>query len=467
MLDAPIFKIISETARSEQAEVYVIGGYVRDHFLKKSSKDIDFVINGDGIAFAEKLAQRLTNGKLTVYKNFGTALLKYEDMELEFVGARKESYRKTSRKPVVVAGTLADDLRRRDFTINTLAFDLSEKNYGQFIDPFSGLEDLKNKVIRTPTDPAKTFSDDPLRMLRAIRFATVLDFNIESSCEQAIKKLHHRIEIISAERIATELNKIISAAKPSKGFKLLDECDLLQYFLPELIKLKGSQIKEGQGHKDNFFHSLQVLDNVSEVSSNLWLRWGALLHDIGKAPSKRYDPEQGWTFHGHDYIGSKMVKGIFKRLRLPLNEKLEYVKKLVALHLRPIALTEESITDSAVRRLLFDAGDDIDDLMILCEADITSKNKKKVEKYLQNFKMLRKKLEEVEESDRLRNWQPPVSGEMIMNTFGIPPSKTVGIIKTAIREAILDGKIANNQEEAREYMLAQGLKLGLSPGKRT
>ena len=464
-LTYPIFKLIAETASEMKIPAYVVGGYVRDFIMHRPSEDIDIVTVGDGVELANNVAFRLNEKvKVHVYKNFGTAMFVHKGIRnwrIEFVGARKESYRKNSRKPEVEVGTMEDDQERRDFTINAMAISLQPDNYGVLIDPFGGVKDIDDRIIRTPLDPDITYSDDPLRMMRAIRFATQLEFEIHKQSLDAISRNLERILIISYERITEELNKIILSKRPSVGFKLLNETGLLDIIFPELSSLKGAEFVNGKGHKDNFFHTLQVLDNVALESDNLWLRWAALLHDIAKPVTKKYDPKSGWTFYGHDYIGSKMVPKIFKKLKLPLNEKMKYVEKLVLLHLRPQVLSDEGITDSAVRRLLFDAGDDIDDLMLLCEADITSKNPRKVKKYLNNFKIVRQKLQEIEGKDKLRNWQPPISGEDIMNAFNIGPSREVGIIKIAIREAILDGRIGNNYNDAYEQMIREGKKIGL------
>jgi poly(A) polymerase len=461
-LTHPIFEKISKVADAEGREAFVIGGFVRDVILARPSKDIDVVTVGSGIDFAQKVAHFINPKiKVSTFKNFGTAMFRYKDLEIEFVGARKESYNRNSRNPIVEEGTLSDDQNRRDFTINAMAIDLSAKNFGILVDPFGGIEHLQSKTIKTPLEPDITFSDDPLRMMRAVRFATQLGFDIEPNTFDAIKRNAGRLEIISKERIADELQKIMATKVPSRGWYLLDESGLLKYILPELILLKGTEIINGCGHKDNFIHTLQVLDNLSAKSENIWLRWAALLHDIAKANTKKYIVGLGWSFHGHEFLGSKMVSKIFTRMKLPLNENMKFVEKMVLLHLRPIVLAEEEVTSSAIRRLLFDAGNDIDDLMTLCEADITSKNDDKVRRFMLNIQQVKAKLVEVEAEDNLRNFQPPVSGEEIMTTFGISPCKQVGEIKNAIKEAILDGIIKNDYSEAYAFMLKKGDELGL------
>ncbi len=459
-LTKKIFSVISDEAALMGVRAFVIGGYVRDTLMGNKSKDIDIVVEGSGIDLASRVAAKL-RVNLSVFKNFGTAMLRYKDTEIEFVGARKESYRRDSRKPIVEDGTLRDDQLRRDFTINALAFSLQKDNYGELTDPFNGLEDLHNGIIRTPLDPDTTYSDDPLRMIRAVRFASRFSFSIVDDSLESIKRNRDRISILSMERIADELNKIIMSSKPSAGFYLLDTVGLLELILPSLVNLKGVESIEGKQHKDNFTHTLQVLDNVAAVSDNLWLRWAGLLHDIGKPLTKSFEPGTGWSFHGHEFVGSKMVPRIFARLKLPQNEKMKYVEKLVLLHLRPIALVQEEVTDSAVRRLLFDAGDDIDDLMTLCEADITSANEYKVTKHKNNFALVRRKLIEVEEKDAVRNFKNPVTGEYIMKYFNIPPGRVVGEIKEYIKNAILDGEIGNNFEEAKDLMVVKAKELGL------
>jgi poly(A) polymerase len=465
-LNDRIFEIISEIVTAEGVEAYVTGGWVRDCLLRREhpGKDIDIVVIGSGIELAKKTARKIDPKiKVSVFKNFGTAMFRWNEYEVEFVGARKESYKRGSRKPAVEDGTLEDDQKRRDFTINALAISLSKVRYGLFLDPFGGTQDLKNKIIRTPLDPDKTFSDDPLRMIRAVRFAAQLNFSIDEDTFRSITENADRLTIVSKERISTELNKIIMCDHPSRGFILLEKAGLLRLILPELDNLKGVEKKEGKAHKDNFIHSVKVLDNISRHTDNIWLRWAALLHDIAKPITKKYSSETGWSFHGHEYKGAKMIPDIFRKLKLPLNERMKYVQKLVDLHLRPIALSQEEITDSAIRRLLFEAGDDIDDLMLLCEADITSKNEAKKTRHLENLRYVREKLKEIEEKDALRKFQPPIDGQEIIRTFGIKPGKQVGIIKNAIREAILDGIIPNDYEAARKLMLEKGKEIGLTP----
>ena len=463
-LIAPIFQRISKSADDLGLDCYVIGGFVRDFILERGrEKDIDVVAIGSGIALAKHVAKNLPNTpKVQVFKTYGTAMIKYEGVELEFVGARKESYNADSRNPSVEDGTLEDDQNRRDFTINAMAISLNSATYGTLLDPFNGLKDLAEKRIKTPLDPAITYSDDPLRMLRAIRFATQLNFDIEEASFEAIKAQSDRIDIITKERINVELQKILESQTPSKGFILLEKTGLLQRIIPELTDLKGVDIQEGQKHKDNFYHTLEVVDNCSKHTDNVWLRWAALLHDIGKAPTKRFSKKVGWTFHGHELKGSKMVYHLFKRLKMPLNDKMKYVQKLVFMSSRPIVLAQENITDAAVRRLVFDAGEYVDDLMTLCEADITTKNPYKFKKYHNNFKRVREKIVEVEERDKVRDFQPPVSGETIMNTFDLKPSKEIGIIKEFIKEAILEGVIPNDPQKAFELMLKKGTDLGLT-----
>ena len=461
-LSDKIFHQISETADELGVECYVVGGYVRDIFLERPSKDIDVVVVGSGIALAEALTKRLgRKAHLSVFKNFGTAQVKFHHTEVEFVGARKESYQRDSRKPIVEDGTLEDDQNRRDFTINALAICLNKARFGELVDPFGGMDDLWEKTIRTPLDPDITFSDDPLRMMRCIRFATQLNFYIDDETFESLCRNKERIEIISKERIADELNKIVASPIPSKGFIDLERSGLLALIFPEMAALQGVETMNGRAHKDNFYHTLEVLDNVAKQTDNLWLRWAAILHDIGKPRSKRWEPRIGWTFHNHNYLGEKMIPNIFRRMKLPMNEKMKYVQKLVGLHMRPIVIADDIVTDSAVRRLLFEAGDDIDDLMLLCEADITSKNAERKQRFLDNFKMVRQKLIDLEERDRIRQFQPPVTGEEIMEVFGLSPCREIGTLKTAIKDAILDGDIPNEHDAAFAFMLEKAKKMGL------
>jgi putative nucleotidyltransferase with HDIG domain len=464
LIQLPLFKLIAEQAKILNLPCYVVGGYVRDAILKRPCKDIDFVVVGDALPLAHKLSQVLgSKGKINIFKTYGTAMLKMDDYEIEFVGARKESYQNHSRNPEVSQGTLIDDIARRDFTINALAISMNEADYGDLIDLHHGLTHINEKNLQTPLNPNITFSDDPLRMMRAIRFASQLDFTIEQNCLEAITRNAHRITIVSKERIADEINKIVLSPIPSVGFKLLFETGLLKLIFPLMDNLKGIETINGKSHKDNFYHTLQVLDNIAQNTNDLWLRWAAILHDIAKPHTKKFEENIGWTFHGHEDRGARMVPKIFTDLKLPLNEKMKYVQKLVQLHLRPIVLAKEIVTDSAVRRLLFDAGDDIDDLMTLCQADITTKNFHKMQRYLQNFELVKTKLKEVEEKDHIRNWQPPISGEDIMQIFALPPSKEIGLIKNAIREAILEGTISSNETEAKNFMYAYAKTLGLEP----
>ncbi|MDD4374440.1 MAG: HD domain-containing protein [Bacteroidales bacterium] len=461
-ISLPVFGIISEVANTLDLQVFVVGGYVRDALLGRPSKDIDIVVVGDGLKLAAAVAKAIgKNTEAKFYGQFGTAMIRHKGLEIEFVGARKESYKLYSRKPEVRPGTLSDDLNRRDFTVNALAVSLNKKSFGELADPFDGRHDLENQLLRTPLDADITYSDDPLRMMRAVRFATQLNFIIDPDSFEAIKRNKNRLKIVSPERITDELNKIMLSKKPSVGFKLLFDSGLLQVFFPQLANLQGVEVVNGKGHKDNFYHTLEVLDNLAHKSDDLWLRWAALLHDIAKPATKRFETKQGWTFHGHEFRGAKMVPGIFKQLKLPLGEKMKFVQKMVLLHLRPIVLAQEIVTDSAVRRLLFDAGDDIDALMLLCDADITSKNEYKVKKYRENFQLVRRKLQEIEAKDKIRNWQPPVNGQIIMDVFGLKPGREVGIIKLAIREAVLDGLIGNNYEEAYAFMKTIAEKSGL------
>ena len=457
-----LFKIISKVAQKNNQTVYIVGGYVRDLLMqRKAPTDIDFVTEQSGIELAKAVGKELGDLKVSVFKTYGTAMIKYKDLDLEFVGARKESYSEDSRKPAVETGTLEDDQKRRDFTVNALAISLNAENFGELIDPFSGREDMQNKILRTPLEPAQTYSDDPLRMMRAIRFASVLHFEIEKNSLEAIKQEAERIKIVSMERIMVEFNKIMLSEKPSVGLKLMEETTLLEKIIPELTALRGIEEVEGQTHKDNFWHTLEVVDNISKNTDNLWLRWAALLHDIGKAPTKKFVEKIGWTFHGHEFLGSKMVKALFTRLKLPLGTDMKYVQKMVKLSSRPIALIDDDATDSALRRLLFDAGEDLEDLFTLCKADITTKNSQKQEKFKKNFEYVAKKIKEVEEKDQVRNFQPPISGEEIMEMFQLKPGREIGILKEKVKEAILEGEIANDKDEARNFVIKEAKLLGL------
>lgn len=460
-LKHPVFKVASQIVTKNNLQAFVIGGFVRDLILERPSKDIDIVVIGNGLELAKECAEMLRVKKVSVFESFGTAQFKYKDLDVEFVGARKESYRQDSRKPIVENGTLEDDQNRRDFTINAMAISLHADNFGELIDPFNGLKDLEEETLKTPLDPDTTYSDDPLRMMRAIRFASQLNFKIEKESLESILKNSERLKIISIERVMDEFNKILLSPTPSRGLKLLYSTQLLHQFFPEMIRLKGIVTVNGKAHKDNFYHTLEVIDNISENTDDLWLRWAALMHDIAKPPTKRFDPVVGWTFHGHEDLGAKITPKIFKRLKLPLDHKMKYVQKLVRLHLRPIALVKGTVTDSAIRRLLFEAGDDIEDLMTLCNADITSKNEFKVKKYKQNFELVREKLKEVEEKDQVRNFQPPISGDIIIDYFKLKPCNEIGIIKSKIKEAILEGEIQNDYEEAFQYMIKIGKEIGL------
>jgi len=464
-VDKPLYRSIQKVAQRMDRQAFIIGGFVRDLLLDRPSKDIDIVVDGSGIDFAQALSEELQGTKVNFFKRFGTAMFKHDDIKYEIVGARRESYRYDSRKPAVEDGTLQEDRERRDFTINALSISLNEADFGEIIDPFGGLQDLEDKRLITPLDPVQTYSDDPLRMMRAIRFATQLGFRIEENSLEAISTQRERIKIVSQERITTELNKIIEAPRPSVGFKLLFKTGLLELIFPKMMELHGVEVKNGVSHKDNFYHTLQVLDNVADRSDDLWLRWAAILHDIAKPDTKRFDRRNGWTFHGHEDLGARMTPRIFRELKLPQDQKMKFVQKMVRLHLRPIALSKDTVSDSGIRRLLFDAGEDLESLMILCESDITSKNELKVQRFLNNFQKVREKCKEVEESDRIRNWEPPIGGKEIMDTFGLQPGREVGTLKTAIREAILDGEIKNDYEAARAFMLSKAKELGLTEVK--